>query len=215
LPASPLCGRASLRTIFLCSPFPRLSLQLLRQPTLPVPTLSYWATHAALLLMSCALALRSRPAPAPAPAAACPPPLAKVSPSGSSSRARPNLRTCTPHAPFLACMPHHLRPPRREHRYRPGEAPAATPPAASASPFPAAWYNKAIVPFLSPIRMKPSGAAPPKSSRYHVDLRTAATSTSSGQWKGTAMDRNLATPNPKFQVVHHPPMSPLALACPA
>jgi hypothetical protein len=46
-----------------------------------------------------------------------------------------------------------------------------------------------------------------------VDLRTPATSTSSGQWKGTAMDRNLTTL--KFQVVHHPPMPSVALSCPA
>jgi hypothetical protein len=57
--------------------------------------------------------------------------------------------------------------------------------------------------FLSPIRT--SGIAPPTSGRYHVDLRTLATSTSSGQWNGITVDRNL--PAPMFQVVHHPPMA--------
>jgi hypothetical protein len=58
--------------------------------------------------------------------------------------------------------------------------------------------------FLSPIRTKHTGTAPPTSGHYHVDLRMLATSTSCGQWNGTTVDRNL--PAPMFQVVHHPPI---------
>jgi hypothetical protein len=110
------------------APFPRLSLQL-RRPTLPAPPL---LPRGNALLLLCMRPCFFRAAPSPR---ACSDPGGCVAAAISQGLAlglvlpsAPRPATCTPHALLLACVPHHLRPPRREHRRRPGAQSRALPP---------------------------------------------------------------------------------------